>query len=284
MTGGFLVTGGAGRIGSAVVRRLVATGAQVRALSRKPRGDGLGARWFQGDLAEPESLRAALRGVERLFLYPVLDSLPEVVNEAEAAGVRRVVLFTGAWAAGLTSWSRASWTLRRYRAGEAAVESGGVPEWTVLRPAPFASNLLWWSASIRQDGVVRAPYADGACPLIHPDDIAEAAVAALTEPGHHGRHYTLTGPALLTQREQAAAIEAALGRPVRFEELTEQQWRTSVDGRLRPGIIDDLALEWSSTAADPGCALPVLDTVRTLTGRPARSVAQWTEENADSFR
>ncbi|MGK5698343.1 SDR family oxidoreductase, partial [Streptomyces sp. URMC 128] len=70
--------------------------------------------------------------------------------------------------------------------------------WTILRPTQFASNALWWAQSIRDQGVVRAPYADIGLPTIHPADIAAVARVALTEPGHRGRTYALTGPECVT--------------------------------------------------------------------------------------
>jgi uncharacterized protein YbjT (DUF2867 family) len=268
------------------VRDLLALGQDVRVMTRSPEPADLpvGVTAVSGDLTVPQSLTTAFAGVDSLFLYPILTSLPDVVQAAARAGVQRIVMFTGAWAAGLTRRDRESWTYPRYRAAEAAVMECGVPAWTILRPAPFATNLLWWAGSIRSDSVVRAPYAEGACPLIHQADIAASAVVTLTEPGHAGKSYVLTGPEVVTQAEQAATIAEAIGRPVRYEELTADQWRAAVGTTLRAGIVDDLLREWSDTAADKTSALPVQSTVADLTGKPSRSLTEWALDHAHFFR
>ncbi|MFJ4778918.1 SDR family oxidoreductase [Streptomyces sp. NPDC088762] len=280
-----LVTGATGKIGRHVVQDLLAAGKDVRALSRQPQTAGLPPEVtvVEGDLTVPESLAAALDGVESAFLFPVLDAIPDFAASAKRAGVQRVVLFTGAWAAGHTERDRGSWVYPRYRAAEAALENSGVAEWTVLRPAPFQTNMLWWASSVRAESVVRAPYPAATCPLIHEADIAAVGALALTEGGHHAARYTLTGPAAVSQTEQVAAIGDAIGREVRFEELTAEQWRATTGKFLRPGIASDLLREWSETAADPSRALPVLKTVEELTGRPARSIAEWAADHAADF-
>jgi uncharacterized protein YbjT (DUF2867 family) len=236
-----------------------------------------------GDLTAASSLPAALDGVESAYLFPVLPAVEKFASLAARAGVRRIVLLTGSWAAGETRRDRESWTFPRYRAAEAVLEGSGL-EWTILRPCQFATNLLWWAPSIRAEGVVRAPYGASACPLIHEADIAAVAARALSEDGHAGQRYLLTGPQSVSQAEQAATIGAAIGRDIRFAELTAREWRASVSGFLRPGIIDDLLRYWSETAADPHAGQRVSPAVEHVTGRPGRTIGQWAADHASDFR
>lgn len=97
--------------------------------------------------------------------------------------------------------------------------------WTVLRPTQFASNTLMWASSIRSRETIRAPYADTALPAVHPADIASVARGALTEPGHRGRTYALTGPEPVSPRRRIESIAAALGREVPFAEVSRRQAR-----------------------------------------------------------
>jgi uncharacterized protein YbjT (DUF2867 family) len=280
-----LVTGATGNVGRYVVDNLLAVGMPVRALTRNPHKAGLPAHVevVQGDLSVPETLPPALEGIESIYLLPVLEGFDEFVDLVKRAGVRRVVLLSGASAAGETERDRQSWTYPQYRIAEAAVEGSGLAEWTFLRPGPFAANLLWWAHSIRTEGIVRAPYGAAVYPLIHEADIADVATLALTQDGHVGAKYTLTGPETTSQVEQVAAISKAIGRQIRFEELTEEQWRGTVGRYLPPGIVTDLLRYWSETADDPSTALPVVPTVARLTGRPARTLAQWAADHARDF-
>ncbi|MEU6818462.1 NAD(P)H-binding protein [Streptomyces sp. NPDC046860] len=286
-----LVTGATGKTGRHVVRQLLAAGEEVRVLIRDPESaanaenaDALsGVDVVRGDLSEPESLYAALDGVSSVFLFPVLDAIPAFAETAKRAGVRKAVLFTGAWAAGHTARDRASWVYPRYRAAEAALAENGPERWTVLRPAPFATNALWWAPGARADGVVRLPHPDAVCPVVHEADLAAAAVAALLDDGHHGKRYTVTGPAPVSQAEQVAAIARASGRPLRAERIDPEVWRAGAERFLRPGIVADLLNEWSQTEADPATALPVTSCVEDLTGRPARTFAHWAADHAADF-
>jgi uncharacterized protein YbjT (DUF2867 family) len=193
------------------------------------------------------------------------------------------VFLSGAWTAGLSPRDRESWTYAQYVEAEAAVEAAGI-EWTMLRPGPFMTNMLWWARTIKASRSVQAPYAAATCPAIHEADIADVATAALLEPGHAGARHMLTGPTQVSQREQVQALSKALGEEITFDELTADQWRESVGKFLRPGIAADLLRDWSETAADPSSALPVYDTVEQVTGKPARSIEQWAAEHIDAFR
>jgi uncharacterized protein YbjT (DUF2867 family) len=242
---------------------------------------------LQGDLTAPASLAAALAGIERMYLFPVDETAREVVALAQQAGVRRIVdLSAASVTAGLHT-----------NPVEHAVEESGL-EWTHVRPCGFMANMLQiWAPSIRAERVVRYPFADEPMNLIHEADVAAVATAALLEDGHMGAAYTLTGPALITVPEQVRAIGAALGEAVRYEEVTREQAREIMKAQggfaaesadLMLGFIDyggGAAAGADGYADQDWSALmkPWPD-VEQVTGRRARSFAEWAKDHVADFR
>ncbi|MDF5757644.1 NAD(P)H-binding protein [Spongiactinospora sp. TRM90649] len=283
-----LVTGATGIVGRQVVDQLLRAGADVRALTRTPAAAKLPPQVevFQGDLTDPASVAAALDGVDRMYLFPVEESAREVVELARQAGVRRIVVLSGASVtAGL-----------HVNPVEQAVEESGL-EWTHVRPCEFMTNLLQiWAPAIRAERVVRYPFADEPMNLIHEADIAAVAVTALLRDGHHGKAYTLTGPALITVREQVAAIGAALGEEVRYEEVTRERARELMKAQggfaaesadLMLGFVEyDGAAPADGAYADQdwSALMRVWPDVEHVTGHPPRPYTQWAHDHALDFR
>ncbi|MFC6015204.1 NAD(P)H-binding protein [Plantactinospora solaniradicis] len=295
-----LVTGATGNVGRQVVDRLVAAGQTVRAMTREPGAARLpdGVEVVQGDFLRPETWSAALDGVERVHLFPFAyytpdsgDGFPGFVGEAVRAGVRRIVVHSAA-AAGLPpDAGSGSDALRRHlteereahRGLELAVEASGA-EWTHVRPGLLAVNALRWAAPIRAERAVRGPYATAGYPLVHEADVADVAVAALLTDDHVGAAYTLTGPAKVSQVEQVAAIGAAIGVEVRFEELDPAEARLQW---LRAGCPEE-SVDWMiallADAVEGTGVLPPTATLQRVTGRPPRTFAQWAVDHAADFR
>ncbi|MFD0888303.1 SDR family oxidoreductase [Streptosporangium algeriense] len=142
---------------------------------------------YEGDLERPESLREALTGVERLYLFPVPQTAAEVVALAAESGTRRIVDLSGAGADDATFEDG-------YHVVERAVEASGL-EWTHIRPGLLAARTLGWADLVRAERTVREPYPASGYPLVHEADVAEVAVAALLTDEHLGAAYTITGPA-----------------------------------------------------------------------------------------
>lgn len=275
-----LVTGATGHVGRVVAERLLEAGEHVRALTRRPATAGLpeNAEVVAGDLTDADALPAGLfDGVDRMYLFPIAQTAGDVLARAAAAGVRRVVTLS-ALAAEMDGGDNAIGD--RHLTVERAVEAAGV-EWTHLRPGPFAVNQLAWAPSIRAEGVVRAPYPRAHQAPIHEADIAEVAVAALLEDGHAGAAYALSGPESLTQAERAAAIGAAIGREIRFEEQPPADARAAMTAHL-PGPAADMLLGYMASSVDKPA--PILPAVQRVLGRPGRTFAQWAADHADDFR
>lgn len=281
-----LVTGATGHVGRHVVRQLADAGHEVLAMTRNPAGVSFpdGVRVVRGDLLEPASVPFA--GVEKMYLFPEPRTATDVVARAKAAGVRRIVtLSSGAVTGGYDTDFQLP--------VEQAVEASGL-EWTHVRPGDFASNTLrLWGQMIRTDRVVRYTHPDTVGLAIHEADIAAVAVTALLHDGHAGRWYDLTGPARITRREQVAAIGAALGEEVRFEEVdtaTAKEILLALGGwaaenaEFLLGFADYSADGPSFDGVDWDAVLVPLPTVEEVTGRPGRTYAEWARDNIDAFR
>ncbi|MFF5392523.1 NAD(P)H-binding protein [Streptomyces sp. NPDC013012] len=274
-----LVTGATGSVGRHVVAQLVDAGVPVRALTRNPEAAGLPPQVevLAGDLTRPESVREALRGVEKLYLFPVPETATEVAAAAAEAGVRHIVVLSSS---SVLDESGDNHSGEHHRTVEEAVEASGV-DWTFVRGDEYATNVLWkWGHSIRTEGVVRAPYGDAPRVLVHEKDVAAVAAAALLEDGHAGRAYVLTGPEAITQADQVEAIGAALGRTIPFEEITPDQAREQM-GRFMPAPVVEMVLGYLADAVE-NPPVPV-DTVERVTGRPALTFAQWAVDHAGDF-
>lgn len=276
-----LVTGATGHVGREVVGQLVDEGAAVRAVSRHPSAADLprGVDVVGADLAEPRSLRPYLDGVEAVFLvWPfvtagpaaeLLDLVPGRVVYLSSEGVPDDPAEA---ADGITSMHA---TLERLitQRGKA---------WTFLRPTGFATNTLDWAAQIRAGNVVRAPFGTLARPLIHERDIAAVAVRALLDAGHEGQIHQLSGPALVTQAEQARTIGEALARPIRFEDQPVPEARAAMLATWGDAaIVDHILATWSHMNDHPE---PVTDTVEKLTGVPAHTFRHWAFDHTLDFR
>jgi uncharacterized protein YbjT (DUF2867 family) len=154
-------------------------------------------------------------------------------------------------------------------------------ESTIIRPGMFASNaLFWWAAAIRAGGVVRWSY--GAAETAPVDDRDVAAVAARTpyEDGHAGGDYVLTGPESLSQAEQVSIIGDVLGRRIRFEELSPDEFRSETEGSWPRPAVDMLLAAWGATMGRPAF---ITSTVSDILGSAPRSFRQWVADHATAF-
>ena len=279
-----LVTGATGQIGREVVAQLRDTGVAIRVLTRNPRSANLPADVdiVGGDLSAPDSLDACLNGVDSVFLVwmaPLASAAPAI--ERIAAHATQVVLLTSPHRTPHPFFQQPN-GMRAIHAGvEQRIETSGL-RWTFLRPGPFAINCRnWWGPQLRSGDVVRWCYADAATAPVHERDIAAVAVRALCDEGHDSREHLLTGPASLTQREQVQIIGDAIGRPLRFEELSHESAREQMLAMRFPPPIADMLLDAYSAAV--GLPALVTSTVFDVTGTPARSFRDWSLDHAADF-
>jgi uncharacterized protein YbjT (DUF2867 family) len=272
-----LVTGATGRVGGQVVRQLVRAGVTVRALVRDPGRADLpdGVDITTGDLSDAGSL--AVRGVDSVFLvFPTMaaDHAAPAVIAALAKHARRIVYLSATGADESTGGILGSHGML-----ERLIRESGV-DWTFLRPSGFAANTLMWADQIRAGDAVRWFYPTATRSLIHEYDIAAVGVRALTEDGHSGAAYHLTGPEQLTQTEQVAAIGDAVGRPVRFDEMSPEAARAEFFTGMPTSIVDSIMTGQATFVHRPEA---VTSTVEQVTGTPARPFRQWAVDHAADF-
>ena len=281
-----LVTGATGANGSEVLKRLAAAGTPVRAMVRSPkRNDALnapGVEVVEGDFDRPETLPAALAGVERAFLVTNSTEQAErqqldFVAAAERAGVAHLVKLSQYHAAADSPVR----FLRYHAAVERAIRGSGLA-WTFLRPNLFMQGLLNFAPTIGAKGEFYAAAGDARISAVDVRDIAASAVAALTGAGHAGRVYDLTGPQALTHREFAAGLSHALGRPVAYVDVPPEAMRGALVGMGMPpwqadGLVEDYA------HYRRGEAEAVTTGVRDATGRPPRDFAGFARDYAPAF-
>ncbi|WP_433655922.1 SDR family oxidoreductase [Nocardia sp. CA-128927] len=278
-----VVTGATGNIGAHLVRNLTEAGQEVTAVSRGSRDVALpeGVRSVVADLADPDSLAPAVAGADALFLLITGEQLvsgpdPERVLEvAKAGGVRRVVFVSSQ---GVATRADAD-GYARLIAFEEAIQRSGLA-WTILRPAGFYANTYAWAESVRAERTVAAPFGAIGLPSIDPADIAAVAATALSEDGHDGQIYTLTGPALSTPRDQAEAIGVALEAPVRFVELTRAQAFTGMSQFMPEPVVEHtLSILGEPTVAEQ----EISPDVQRVLGRVPVSYAEWAQRNRAVF-
>ncbi len=269
------VIGATGKVGRHVVSGLLDRGADVRALARDPDTAGLpeAVDVVRGDLSDLPGLEEHLDDAQAVFLvWPfTTDEGATDAVEAIAHHTRRIVYLSAQAAEGQPD---AFWAVL-----ERLIDASGVG-WTFLRPTGFAANTRMWADQIRDTGVVRFPYGEAARSLIDERDIAAVAVRALIEPGHTGARYVLTGPETLTQVAQVHAIGEAIGRSLRWEELSRAEARTQL-AEIFAHIPDGALDTWATFMDNPET---VTSTVEEVTGVPARTFNQWAREPAEDFR
>ncbi|MFJ4814708.1 NAD(P)H-binding protein [Streptomyces sp. NPDC088801] len=270
-----LVTGATGTVGRQVVAELLDRGHEVRALTRDAARASFpaGVEVVEGDLTEPDGLAPALEGVTGLHLitfggaaFSPLETGPRLLELARSAGVRRVTVLHGGGPTPL----------------EDAVRADDGVDGTVLMPVEFMANALEWADGIVAAGEVREPFVDRLSSMVHEGDIGAVAAVALTQEGHGGQEYVITGPEVLTVGDKVKTIAAAVGREITLIELTKEeavaQWRAA---GLPEDVVGFLLEAYGNT---PEVGRTVSGIVEKVTGRPARSFAQWAAEHADTFR
>jgi uncharacterized protein YbjT (DUF2867 family) len=279
----YLVTGATGNIGSRVVERLLRRGERPRVLVRdaakaaRRYGDRVDVR--VGDFDDSASLSAAVDGVDVVFLVTAGADLAEkdkrAADVAKSAGVRLLVKLSTddvAHGVGTGVW---------HREGEAAIRDSGVG-FVFVQPSGFMDNFLNWADAIKADGVIRCAAGEGVIPFIHCDDIADVAIAAMTEPHYAGQSLPVTGPEALSFAEMTAKVGAAIGRELRFEPRSEDDERRAQAAWGSPQAMIEARLSIFRAMRD-GRLTAVSDNVTKILGREPISFDQWAQQNAAAF-
>ena len=276
-----LITGATGAIGRELIRELITAGASVRAMARNSAQAGLpeGVTVVPGDFTQPATFAAALAGVDHVFLLQ--NPNPDMVAQqadflaaAKSAGVQHVVKLS-AIGASANSKVRIG---RLHGEAEQQLAATGLG-WTYLRPSFFMQNTLLFAPTIAREGKFYSPTGAGLMGFVDVRDIAAVAAVALTQAGHQGKTYTLTGPAPLNHVQVAEKISAVIGKPVEFVDITPEQFKTgAVEHGVSPWLADALNELYAVVRA--GYTGVVTSDVARLTGRPPASFDDFAQRYA----
>ena len=253
-----LVFGSSGTVGREVIKQLQANGAAYREAQRD------NVDWS---------------GVDKVFLLSPSSADFELaqVEAAKAHGVKHIVKLSV-----LGAEKEAFSFAKLHRAIERAIEQSGIA-WTFLRPNGFMQNMHNYSGdTIRSQGAIYQSAGDGRVSHVDVRDIAAVAAAALTEPGHEGKAYPLTGPEALTYGEVAKKISDAAGRNVNYVALTPEQHKAGIIGAGIPEQYADALLDLNRVYREGGMS-EVTDDVKRITGRDPIAFDQYARENAAQF-
>ncbi len=282
-----LVTGATGKNGTEILKRLSGRGEPIRAMVHNSKNIANathnGAPEFvEADFDDPASLRKALGGVQRAFLVTnsserVEERQLRFVALARESGVKHIVYLSQLHAS-LDSPLR---FLRYHAAVEEALRASGM-SYTNLRPNFYMQGLLMIGKSIASEARFFAPAGDARVSVVDVRDVAAVAVAALTQTGHEGKTYDITGPEALTHAEMAAQLSQALDRPVKFVDLPEQAFREALRGLHMPdwqadGLIEDYAHYRRSEASGTSSA------IEETTGQAPRHFIEFARDNKAAF-
>lgn len=281
-----LVTGATGSNGSELIRQLAPRGVRIRAMARKapttPNALPHNVEFVSADFNDEGSLKKALDGVERAFLatnstHRVESQQLCFVQAAAASGVRHVVYLSQ-----LHARPDSPVRFLRYHAVvEAALAYSGMA-YTNLRPNLFMQGLLAFAPSIRSQGRFYAPAGDARVSVVDVRDIAAVAATTLTQPGHGGKTYNITGPEALTHRQLANQISDVVGKPVEYVDVSEVAMRGTLLSYGMPawqadGLIEDYEHYRRGEAA------AVSQDVERVTGTPPRSFGAFLSDYKQAF-
>lgn len=282
--GAVFVTGATGTVGLAVVEHLLRLGQPVIAGIRDPSDSAriphpAATREFSFD-ADPGELDDVLEGADRLFLMrppaisDVQRTLFRVIDAANRRGIRQIAFLSlqGVQANRKTPHHAVEQYLRDTR-----------NPYTFLRPNFFMQNLATtYARPIRERGEIFVPAGRSRTAFVDARDVGRVAATTLSEPGHIGTAYTLSGEQSLTYRDVAAIMTDVLGRPIRYARPSEGVYLTQLAADNLPD--DYIAVQKMihrvvrlNVSAFPN------HTIRTLTGRPATTLRQYVTDNTQTW-
>jgi uncharacterized protein YbjT (DUF2867 family) len=281
-----LVIGGTGTVGTGVVQELLARGADVAVLTRKPDAVKLpaGATPIGGDLLEPATTRRIFRGIDGVFmLNPVSqtethEGLMGILG-AQAAGVKTFVYLTIHRLEQAPHFPH----FASKRPLESALRESGMA-WTLVRPNNFFQNDYWFKEPLLNYGVYPQPIGQAGLSRVDVRDIAEVAAVALTQPGHDGKTYELAGPTALTGTETAAIWSRALNRPIAYGGDDMDAWEQQASTMLPPWMAYDFRLmyTWFQTKGLVATERELAETTAVL-GHAPRSYEAFVQETARAW-
>lgn len=263
-----LVLGATGKTGRRVAERLEASGHAVRRGSRSasPSFDWHNEKGWEASLEGVTS--AYITYAPDLAMPGAADAIQAFVGLAAKRGVRKLVLLSGRGEA-------------EAQACERIVQSSGL-EWTIVRASWFNQNFSEGAfVDMVVNGAITLPASDQAEPFVDADDIADVAVAALTEDRHNGEIYEVTGPRLMTIADVAAELSSAIGREVAYVDVPHDGFVAEIANSGAPADVVWMLDYLFSTVLD-GRNAHLTDGVQRALGRPPKDFADYASDAAAS--
>ena len=283
-----LIVGATGNIGRHVVPALVEKREKVRVLTRNAENardllgnPGKDVEIIEGDLTDPPSFASALEGVEKAYLatnngdQALMES--NFIEAAKNAGVHHIVKVSviGATHDNFVVLAQA------HAAIEDKLAASGIPA-TILRPYWFMENFLGSADTIAGQGAIYGAAGSGKVAFVDSRDTAAVAVRALTEEGHEGKEYAISGPEALTFTEAAEKIGASVGKEVKYVDMADEDFKGALTGAGLPEMVAEIFTQINRNART-GTFAETTNIVEELTGRPARTLEDFAHDHADTF-
>ena len=287
MTETVFVTGSTGATGQEVVRRLVELGATVRAgyhsEANAEKARQLGAEPVQVDLGDVESIQAALGGIDKAYsLSPVHPDLGQngvnFVTAAKRAGVKHIVRLSAVGADAPEAITVGRW----HREAEKALEESGIP-YTIVRPNIFMQNYFNLTGNtIKDQNAFYFPQGEGEIAIVDVRDLASVIVTALTEEGHEGKAYDVTGPEAISNYQAADTLSKVTGRDIQYVDLPGDVARQAMIDAGMPEVISEAIVELGD-AVKAGHTSAISTAVQQVTGRPPITFEKFAEDHMSHF-
>jgi uncharacterized protein YbjT (DUF2867 family) len=275
-----LVTGSPGNIGSPLAQRLLQQGEKIRLMVRNPKRQdevladlqSRGAEIVQGDFADPGSVAHCFTGVKTAFLLvPVAQETAEwkgnFIQAAEQNGAERIVNLSVSGASSDSPIDLFRW----HWEAEQTLESSGLA-WTHLQPTDLARfNIRSLLPTVQAQGAFYSTIGEGRVALVDEEDVAEVAAKILTEDGHEGKKYVLTGPKAVSYPEVADALAEKLGKSVKYIDIDPAQAKQAMIDAGMPDWVADFVNDLRELEKSGGASGPTKD-IQKLLGRPPRAL------------
>ena len=281
-----LVTGATGNIGSQVIQQLSALGVQVRSLIHNPKkAENIklpGVEIAIGDFEHPHTLDAALKNVKTALLIPV-NNFNQVEHEsnfiaaAKRAGTEYIVKISSA----LPDVDSPSIVTSSHAKTEKILESSGLA-FTILQPNFFMQNFFWFTSTI-QKGILPLPLKNAKAAMIDVRDIAAVAVAVLTQAGHEGKTYKLTGSEALTPQDVAEKLSLATGRKISHVYLSPEDFAINLLAAGQPQwAVDSAIYDWQNKL-EKGFYAPITNVVTEIAKKQPISFDEFASDHVHLF-
>jgi uncharacterized protein YbjT (DUF2867 family) len=264
-----LVMGATGNVGGALVDLLRARDVRVHAISREARTWPDGVEGVVGDANDPASLAGAAAGMDGAFLMSGYAAERQLLADL---GTGHAVLLSSSSVPLADSGNAMA---AYHRDSEEAVKASDAA-WTIARPCSMQSNVARWKDQVDADEVIRAPFGDIAVAMIDPADVAAVLATALTEAGHAGETYRVSGPEALTPAQQVAILGEVLKRKLRFQVVPDDEARATLPAQVGQAYAD---AQFDIFRDHPQYESEIQPTVEQVLGRPPARLRGWLERN-----